>query len=149
MTNVEYDKTLTEVSEVLKHMSKKDVEKIPNWLLEFIEANKDCEYEFEYNKREKLENQKLMKSTLTFLAMICLNYWSTPEEKVTLHQKFQENENKYQSKLKQLYNSENIFKKTNKNKENVALTNEISEKWYKKALNKIKAILKIKNNKKL
>lgn len=100
-----------EVLEILNHMEKQYVEKIPLKLREFFQENSSKEYKFHINLTIPLEENKLKENTLSILAMLNLNYWCENEEhKKELISKYNENEQKYQEKLRQKYNPDNLFK---------------------------------------
>lgn len=128
-----------EVLEILKHMEKKYVAKIPLELREFFERNASEEYKFYIDKSIPLEEHKLKSNTINILAMINLNYWCESEEhKQELLRKYYENDIKHQEELKNKYNTDNLFKRERKttyfNKK--ADTNSLplehkKAKWYK------------------
>lgn len=127
-----------EVLEILKHMDKKYVEKIPSELIDFFYKNASKEYEFSLDKTIPFEEQVLKDDTINILAMINYNYWCEDEEhKRYLLNKYNENELKYQEELKKKYNTDNLFKKSNqtnyvyKNEEFNNLPEEYEEpEWY-------------------
>ena len=127
-----------EVLEILKHMDKKYVDKIPDELIDFFNKNASKEYEFSLDKTIPFEEQVLKDDTINILAMINYNYWCEDEEhKRYLLNKYNENELKYQEELKKKYNTDNLFKKSNqtnyvyKNEEFNNLPEEYEEpEWY-------------------
>lgn len=105
-----------EVLEILNYVEEKYVKKIPREIISFFENNKSIDYKFVYDTEKTLEEQVSSNTTLTLLAMINLNYWCEDEvHKKELIKKYSENENKYQTMLKEKYNIDNIFK-SRKNK---------------------------------
>ena len=127
-----------EVLEILKHMDKKYVDRIPDELIDFFNKNAAKEYEFSLDKTIPFEEQVLKDDTINILAMINYNYWCEDEEhKRYLLNKYNENELKYQEELKKKYNTDNLFKKSNqtnyvyKNEEFNNLPEEYEEpEWY-------------------
>lgn len=104
-----------EVLEILKHMDKKYVDKIPAELIDFFNKNASKEYEFSLDKTIPFEEQVLKDDTINILAMINYNYWCEDEEhKKYLLNKYNENELKYQEELKKKYNTDNLFKRSNR-----------------------------------
>ena len=102
-----------EVLEILKHMDKKYVDKIPAELIDFFNRNVSKEYEFSLDKTIPFEEQKLKETTINILAMLNYHYWCEDEEhKRYLLNKYNENELKYQEELKRKYNTDNLFKKS-------------------------------------
>lgn len=104
-----------EVLEILNHMDKKYVEKIPLELIEFFKQNSSKEYKFYLDKNIPFEEQSLKEHTINILAMLNLNYWCESEEhKKNLLKKYYDNEMEYQKKLMERYNTDNLFKKDKK-----------------------------------
>lgn len=134
----ESKKAYVEVLEILNHMELKYVEKIPSKLIEFFKKNASKEYIFELNRDIPFEEQKLMQSTISILAMLNYNYWCEDEEhKKYLLNQYNENEIKYQEMLMEKYSRDNLFKKDSYNSNNIP--QEYQEiKWYEKILAYIK-----------
>jgi len=133
-----------EVLEILKHMNKKHVEKVPKKLVEFFEDNSSTEYKFDLDV--PLKEKKLKKETINLLAMLNLNYWCEDEEhKKQLLTKYHQNEIKLQEELLEKYNYDTLFKrrkapiiqKTETEQEWVSLT-EYKESFFRKIINIIK-----------
>lgn len=77
----EYSKRLVEVDEILKHMSKKDLEKIPKEVLSIIRDNKDSKYIWNYDKTKSLKNQNINKDTISILSYLNMEYLLNSEQK--------------------------------------------------------------------
>ena len=81
------------------------------------------------------------------IALLHLNYWcDTEEEKANLNQMLKQNDYKYQNKLKEKYNPDDMFKKQKKkeiveNEDTVAMV-EYKKSKFKKIIEKIKDFLK-------
>lgn len=140
-----------EVIEILKHMDKKYVEKVPQKLKDFFENNCSKEYKFNLNLDKPLAEQNLKSKTLAILGMLNVNYWCENEEaKQKLLAQYYEEERLYQEELREKYNPDNIFKNRNQEKsieenivkEEVALV-EYKESIFRKVINKIKKIFHI------
>ncbi len=139
-----------EVIEILKHMDKKYVEKIPKKLRNFFEKNCSKDYVFNLNTNKPLIEQNLKIKTLAILAMLNLNYWCESEEhKKELISRYNDNEQKYQQELREKYNPDNIFKNNDKKNsiqeeiiENEVALVEYKESIFKKIINKIKSIFR-------
>ena len=98
-----------EVLEILKHMDKKYIKKIPTKLLEFFKDNCSTEYKFILDR--PIQEKKLKKETINLLAMINFNYWCEDEKhKKELLKKYFQNEIKLQEELSKKYSYENLFK---------------------------------------
>ena len=79
--NFESNKSLTEVYEVLKHLSKDSYNKIPKEVIEIIENNKDDDYNWKYDVSRKLEEQDLSREAISILSYINLEYLLSGEKK--------------------------------------------------------------------
>lgn len=136
MTNVELKNTLFEVSVILKNIDKNLSNRIPERLKEYIETNKSQSYKFKYDYDKSLSEQRMLKTTEKYLTMLFLRYWCTNEEKTKVLDAMKRNEEKYQKEIKEKYNPNNLFKKSNVEnvKKEVALVKVKEEKWYQKIL---------------
>lgn len=136
MTNVELKNTLFEVSVILKNIDKNLSNRIPERLKEYIEANKSQNHNFMYDYDKSLSEQRMLKTTEKYLTMLFLRYWCTNEEKTQVLDAMKRNEEKYQKEIKEKYNPNNLFKKSNVEniKKEVALVEVKEEKWYQKIL---------------
>ncbi len=98
-----------EVVEILKHMNRKYVDKLPKKLIEFFKDNSSPEYKFILDV--PLQEKKLKKETVNLLAMLNLNYWCEDEDhKKNLLTKYHQNEIKLKEELLEKYNYDNLFK---------------------------------------
>jgi len=153
--NKERREAYVEVVEILKHMDKRDVAKVPLELREFFERNASKEYKFNIDVSIPLEEHKLKENTINILAMLNLNYWCENEKhKQELLMKYKENELRYEQELRSKYNTDNLFNKERKikviyplEKDNMPLKYE-EIKWYKKVYNIIVKFTKRLFNKK-
>lgn len=156
MVSEKYANAYTEVLYYLKGIDKKSIERIPKKLIEMFEenANKDYECKFDYNL--PLSKLNLSDEALGLIGMIAYNYCcNSPEEKQELEKIFIANEKEYQKQLKEKYNLDNMFKKNKEQTDmqqesqetsNVALV-EYKESIFKRIINKIKAFVNKKINK--
>lgn len=144
-------KSYVEILEILKHMDKVYVDKIPKKLIDFFKENKANDYDFKYDSTVEIGQQKLNDNTLALLAMLNLNYWCDSEEhKKELIKKYTENEQRYQKEIREKYNPDNIFKEQKQkkrieediDKKDVAMI-EYKESILKKVINKLKSIFNI------
>lgn len=139
-----------EVLEILKHMDKKYVAKIPSDLREFFERNASKEYEFHIEPSIPLEQHELKEITINILAMLNINYWcDTEEHRQELLRKYHENNLKYQEELRKKYNTDNLFKRERKvissyqSKTQNAFPQEYKEiKWYHKIYDIVQTFIK-------
>lgn len=80
-----YPKAYKEVYEILKHIPKEDLEKVPENVLKTIKEKKDDNYNFEFFG--DIDNQDLLKETRALLATIYKNYWANTEERRLIEEK--------------------------------------------------------------
>lgn len=145
MVSVEFSEGISEILDILKHMEKAYTDKIPKKFKEFLEKNKSKTYVPHLDHSQKINEMNLKEKTKDILAVIYMNYWCTPEEKVEYVKILKENEKEYQAQLKEKYNVDNIFKQHNqRNKIESNISEEISIIQYKESILK-KFINRIKN----
>ena len=78
---IEYNKRLVEVDEILKHLSQRDYNKIPEEVKEAITENKDKEYKWKYDDTKKLKEQDVSEDTIAILSYINMEYLLNEEQK--------------------------------------------------------------------
>ena len=88
--NDTYSCSYVEVLEILKHIPKKDYEKIPKEKIEFYKNNIDKNYRYIYDEI----NPKTLRKTDTILINLYKNYIATTEEKIKIEQILKLNERK-------------------------------------------------------
>lgn len=131
----------TEIDNFIELLDEYNKNKIPQKLREYFKKEKDKEYIKNINPNQPIKEQNLKEETLALIAMLNLQYWCEDEnEKQRLKAIYAENERKYQDKLREKYNPDNLFK--NKQKvveEKIEETSmvEYKESIIKKILNKI------------
>lgn len=84
-----YPKAYTEVLEILKHMPKDDVNKIPKELIDMFEYKKDKDYQFIIDDDEDFSNIVILDETEAIMLNIFKDYWATPEQKEIFEEKQQ------------------------------------------------------------
>jgi len=140
----------SEVLEVLKGIKQCDIEKIPKKLIKQFEENCDKEYICSFDHKKPLKEIKLSDEAVAILDIICYNYWCKNEyEKKLLLKQLNENEIEFQDKLKQIYNTDNLFKKKEQNENlkqdemeaNVYII-KYKETFFNKIIKKIKGFFK-------
>ena len=149
MVSIEYSEAIVEVLEILEYSDDSIIEKIPKELIEFWQRNKSTTYKPKLDHDKSINEMDLKEKTKSIIAMIYLNYLCSDEEKDNINSILKDNEEKYQQKLKEKYNPENIFTKYNqkpKVAENADTSNlamiEQKETILKKIINLIKKKLK-------
>lgn len=143
-----YACSYVEVLEILKHIPKREYEKIPKEKIEFYENNKSKTYSFEY----KGINTKTMKETDAVIINLYKNYIATQEEKEKVEEILKLNTQKKELEKSKTYSSEVTFNNRSdvdtaksENIEAVQETRLIVENkqpWYKKIWNRIISIFK-------
>ena len=79
-------KAYAEVLEILKFVPKDDYDKVPNYIIENMQQEKDLSYEYKLTFIEGFENQKLLKETEVILAVFYRDYWASDEQKKKLQE---------------------------------------------------------------
>lgn len=74
-------KAYNEVLEILKLISRDDYEKIPKYIIENMEYEKDISYKYEVSYIDDFQKQKMLKETEAILAVFYREYWATEEQK--------------------------------------------------------------------
>lgn len=144
---MEYKKCLVEVDEVLNHLSKEELNKIPEAVLKGIKKHKDKEYIWKYDESKRLEEQKFDRNTIVILSYINMEYLLSKEQKDLMEKIHELNEQNFTNEIQEKYNSKDIFKNKNKTNINVENENAIAKlennKWYNKMFSFIKRIFKL------
>lgn len=148
MVSVEYSEAIVEVLDILDNSEDSIVEKIPKKLIEFWQKNKSTTYKPNLDHSKSLKEMELKSKTKSLITMIYLNYLCDASEKDKIKSILKKNEEEYQQELKEIYNTDNIFKKDvleDVVKENVSESNvqiaEYKDTMFKRIINKIKSIL--------
>lgn len=102
-----------EVDYIIHHMNERYLEMLPPKIVTFFEKMKDPEYEVYVDPRKPLQNQNLKKYTLEIIALLHLKYWCEDEErKQELYNRMETNQVKFEEKLRERFNADNIFDDT-------------------------------------
>ena len=144
-----YNQRLVEVNEVLKNLSKSDYDKLPLDIIQYIQENMDKDYLWTYDKSKSLQEQNLSRDTIIILSFLNMEYLLNEKQKAYIKKIFETNDKIHQEKLKEKYNSDNLFKKKTGNIEPVEknITNDVAlveynESIFKKIWNKVFSIFK-------
>ena len=143
-------KSYTEILLILSYMEQEYIDMIPKKLLELFNKEKDKNYQPKINPNISLAEQNLQRKTLALLAMLNLNYWCKDEkEKEEMLKIYSENDKKIEAEMRERYNSDNLFKKKEKEEQNDEIKEESTEiieykeqNIFKKILNKIMKFFK-------
>ena len=135
-----YSNVATEVLEVLKKSDEDVLQKIPNSVIDDIEAFSNKEHHCELDLEKPLEEQQLLPETLDVLAGIYVKYYATEEEKKEFYSKI---EKEFEvPEIKNIKSYDEMFSKFNQN-ENVVENKQTEiqvieeDSWFKKVINKI------------
>lgn len=90
----EYNKKLVEVDEILKHLSQKNYNKIPEEIKVAIAENRDKEYKWTYDDTKKLKEQDVSDDTIAILSYINMEYLLDEEQKKFVESLHEQNEKK-------------------------------------------------------
>ncbi len=140
---MEFEKCLVEVDEVLNHLSKEELNKIPEDVLKGIKKHKDKEYMWKYDESKRLEEQRFDRNTIVILSYINMEYLLSKEQKDLMEKLHELNEQNFINEIQEKYDSKDLFKtKTNVENEN-AIAKLENNKWYNKMFSFIKRIFKL------
>lgn len=136
----------TEVVEVLKYMSKEEVDKIPKNIVKYYTDNMDTYYNFKIDAEKTFEEQNLSEKAKIVLAILFRDYWATEKQKEKIEQKEKYDIYKLELEKQEKYNSDNIFKKRNieEVEETTAIVEYKKENWYNKFIQFMKNIFRTK-----
>ena len=114
-----YKIAMAETLHYLKGINSKDINKIPQKFMDFLEENASKEYICDFDYTKPIKELELKEETKGLIGVICLNYWCDTEEKrEKFVKKLNENEQKYQEELREKYNPNNLFKNINEPERN-------------------------------
>lgn len=109
--NTRYKRAYTELNEIIKELSKAELEKIPNQIIRNIEINKDKEYKWEYDNSKALLDQDLMPETKALIVEIYEKYLCPENEKEFWKEYDKICINKIEEQKKAMYDGKDIFRK--------------------------------------
>ena len=115
MENIEYANSLYQVNEILKYMAPNLKARIPKKFISYFENNKSQNYNWSIDTSLPLEKQNLLTPTKEILTLLYRDYICDDIEKIKIQKTLNENDIKYQEKLKEIYNPNNVFKNKQKN----------------------------------
>ena len=127
MENIEYANSLYQVNEILKYMAPNLKARIPKKFISYFENNKSQNYNWSIDTSLPLEKQNLLTPTKEILTLLYRDYICDDIEKIKVQKTLNENDIKYQEKLKEIYNPNNVFKNKQKNIEVTENTTSIAK----------------------
>ena len=130
---------------VLKNFNTTFTSKISKRILKDLEElAKTSKKEVKIDKTKSLKDQNILPETKDMIALLYYNYIALPEEKKEIIQKWNENEARYQERLRRKYNLDNVFKKENTKENNNTSMIEYKKNIFQRIFEKIKEIIKLK-----
>ena len=141
MENIEYSNSLYQINEILKYMAPNLKARIPKKFISYFENNKSQNYNWSIDTSLPLEKQNLLTPTKEILTLLYRDYICDDIEKIKIQKTLNENDIKYQEKLKEIYNPNNVFKNKQKNIEVTENTTSIAtskDSFFSKIISKIK-----------
>ena len=138
---------------ILQELNEEEYSKIPPEVIQALKENRNEEYNYELDEDQELKYQPMLPETKAILFNIFRDYLATPEQKEKIKKMQSEERAKLETKKKEQYNTENMFKSNTQQetqiepvKETEALVKVKKENWLKKAVEKIKNLLKKRDN---
>ena len=74
--DLDYRIACTEVLEILKHLPKQQVEKIPRNVIISMERSKRYDYRFKFDKAKTVKDQNISKTARKMLSEFYRDYWA-------------------------------------------------------------------------
>ena len=134
-----YSNAYTEVLEILKIVPKEQYEKIPKEELDFLEKNRNKDYNFSYN----IENPNTLRKTDAILISMYKKYIATENEKKAIEEILELNYRKNELEKKEKYGNKVLFNKTQEEIKEKILPIEVKKKnAFEKFIDKIKSFFK-------
>ena len=148
MSSTREAKEYTEVVVVLKELSQDDFNKIPRNIIDFLNAKRDKNYNFNININAPLEGQNISEQARMILAILFRDYLATDKQKEKIMNFEKAERMRMDEEAKKQYFVDNIFQKRKSKyedkieKEGESLIEYKEENIFIKIWNKIKQILK-------
>ncbi|MBQ3408386.1 MAG: hypothetical protein IJH12_04180 [Clostridia bacterium] len=144
-----YAKAYTEVLEILKHVPKEELDRIPKSELQFYEDNCDKNYKYEYNEELNVDQQAISREANTVIVAIYMNYFANDKQKGIIESILKQNSIEEEKQKNEKYNIDKIFdnKEKHEDAEHDAekLPVDVDKKeeiFIKKIINRIKKLFK-------
>lgn len=150
MVSINYANAYKEVLVVINNLVKEDYNKIPKEYIEFLSANCNNSYEFEYDKTKTFKEQNLLDDSKYILFGLFEKYGATEKQKDKIKNYKNNFYNKLEEERLEKYNPNALFKNrhqiedTQNNTPNNTNLVIYKESIFKKFINKMKSIFHIK-----
>ena len=145
---MEYAKCLVELNEILGHLEKEYLDKIPQDVRNGITEKMDKHYNWKCDESKELEEQNIDRKTIAMLSYLNMEYLLDDEQRKLMEEIHKVNEMKAKEKMRAKANNslnrikEEKSEKVELNDENVALVKTAHPKWYEKILSFVKNAFK-------
>ena len=106
----ELSQRLVEVECVLNKMNEQNIKKIPQEFWEFLNKNKDINYNFKYDDSKSITENNLHIDTISLLTYINMNFLLDDEAKKEMISLLNEDEIIAEEQRRKQYNPDSIFK---------------------------------------
>lgn len=110
MVSRELSEGISETIDILSHMDKTYIDKIPKKFIEFLENNKTANYISNLDHSKKINEMNVKEKTKDILAIIYLMYWCDNDKKSDYARLVKHNNEKHQQELREKYNPNDLFK---------------------------------------
>ena len=147
---ITYEKALAEAFAVIMKLEFSDIQKIPDEFLNTLKNNMDQEYYTTLNIDEEYIDNNLSEDTKGILGLVYRDYLTDESERKELVEGENKSEEEYQEVLRDMFQSDLVFKNNDTNEEKKEVKQEVRMKkqeelkWYEKLKIKIKKALGIK-----
>lgn len=147
---ITYEKALAEAFAVIMKLEFSDIQKIPDEFLNTLKNNMDQEYYTTLNIDEEYIDNNLSEDTKGILGLVYRDYLTDESERKELVEGENKSEEEYQEVLRDMFQSDLVFKNNDINEEKKEVKQEVRMikqeelKWYEKLKIKIKKALGIK-----
>lgn len=143
----ELSQRLVEVECVLNKMNEQNIKKIPQEFWEFLNKNKDINYNFKYDDSKNITENNLHVDTISLLTYINMNFLLDAEAKKEMISLLNEDEIIAEEQRRKQYNPDSIFKNRidkhiEQTSENVNMI-EYKESVFQKIISKLRNFLHI------
>lgn len=133
-----------EVVEILNHVPKEDYYKLPKDMIDMFKANIEPNYYFEFDTKKTLDEQNVSKDARTIIAILFRDYWATEEQRKRIIAKENYDKQKIEEEKREKYQFSFEDRKQKIKEKNTYMTEIKEEKWYKKIINKLLNIFRIR-----
>ena len=105
-----YKKAYTEVLEILSHLSKEEIDKIPKEKIDYYKENMDVDYAYHIDPQKPLDEQYISSEANAILVTLFRDYFANESQKDVLKKMLDLNHEILERVKKEKYNANDIFK---------------------------------------